>query len=93
MLFYIPYPIPYPGVQFGIGYPYPSDSLKPDMDSLKRIRRRIRCGNYPIRLHIYESSSFSTPTFYDLRGDEDIPNGYPVVWVPGARDDYSPIVN
>ena len=25
--------------------------------------------------------------------DEDIPNGYPVVWVPGARDDYSPIVN
>jgi hypothetical protein len=31
MLFCIPDPIPYPGVQFGIGYPYPSDSYIPDM--------------------------------------------------------------
>ena len=51
MLFYIPYPIPYPGVKFGIGYPYPVDSSEPDMDCLKRIRRWIRYGNYPIRLH------------------------------------------
>jgi hypothetical protein len=33
MLFCIPYAIPYPGVHFRIGYPYPSDSYKPDMNS------------------------------------------------------------
>jgi hypothetical protein len=33
MLFCIPYPIPYPGVQFGIGYPYSSDFYIQDMNS------------------------------------------------------------
>lgn len=60
MLFAIPYPIPYPEHHFGIGYPYPPDSLKSDMDTLKRIRGRFRRGNYPIRLHGYILASNST---------------------------------
>jgi hypothetical protein len=49
MLFVILYSAPYPEHHFGIGYPYPPDYLKSDMDILKRIRHQFRCGNYPIR--------------------------------------------
>jgi hypothetical protein len=53
MLFSIPYSIPYPEHHFEIGYPYPLESLKSDMETFKRIRRRFRCENYPIHLHPY----------------------------------------
>jgi hypothetical protein len=58
MLFAVPYHIPYPEHHFGIGYPYPSDPLKSDMDALKRIRRQFCCGNYPIRLHPWQRDQF-----------------------------------
>ena len=53
MIFTIQYPTLYPACHFELGYPYPADPLKSDVDTLKRIRSRMRCGNYPIRLHPY----------------------------------------
>jgi hypothetical protein len=52
LLFYIPYLISYAGVQFEIGYPYPSDSCKPkpDMVSLNQIQQQI---STEIILYIY----------------------------------------
>jgi hypothetical protein len=50
MLFSMPYPTPYPEHHFKIEYLYLSDSLKSNIDTLKRIRRQFRLENYLIRL-------------------------------------------
>jgi hypothetical protein len=53
MIFCLPYPTPYPEQHFEIGYSYPLDFVRSDVDTLKRFQRWIRCGNYPISLHPY----------------------------------------
>jgi hypothetical protein len=50
MLFTMPYAIPYPKHHFKIGYPYPLNFLKSNMNTLKWIRRWFWRGNYPIGL-------------------------------------------